>query len=398
MNQETIDELWHRFAKGNITEQEKEVLYQWIAENADTEQLAFYMEGSWSIFENPEVLSDNKASHILKEILKSKNNKAVKETVADGEFVAAGFKNRKYIIAAAAVLIIFITGMVIFLNTGIQKPPSLARQAISGPKRGAVFIKYDNTEVQLSDFNSRDEKILENDHADLAYNNGVLLYKGDIAGGSGRMNRLVVPRGSQYQLVLPDGTAVWLNAGSTLKFPAVFDDKQRQVILTGEAYFEVTSNARRPFIVTTNRQTVKVYGTKFNINAYPGVAEEKTTLLEGVVHVENNYTSETKKMVPGTEVKVSDTPLLTSMTNVQDVVSWKEKVFVFNSETFKNVMDIIARWYDVSFVVEDNSILQKSITGKINKEASLEEVLVMLQLVANINYTQSGRKIQIQSR
>lgn len=398
MNQETIDELWHRFAKGSITEQEKEVLYQWIADNTDTEQLAFYMEGSWSTFENPDVLSDEKAGHILKEVLKAKSNKTVKETIAGGKFVAAGFKNRRYVIAAAAVLIVFITGIIIFLSNGTRQPSSLAQQIISGPKQGAVFIKYDNTEVQLSDFNSQDKKALESSHTDLEYNNGVLLYKGDVTGGAGRMNKLVVPRGSQYQLMLPDGTAVWLNAGSTLKFPAVFADTERQVILSGEAYFEVTSNARRPFIVTTNRQTVKVYGTKFNINAYPGVAEEKTTLLEGVVHVESNYTTETKKMIPGTEVKISDNPLLTSMTNVQDVVSWKEKVFVFNSETLKNVMDIIARWYDVNFVVEDNSILQKSITGKINKEASLEEVLVMLQLVANINYAQSGRKIQIQSR
>ena len=151
------------------------------------------------------------------------------------------------------------------------------------------------------------------------------------------MNTLSTPRGGQYKLRLSDGTMVWLNAASSIRFPTFFRGGQREVTITGEAYFEVAKNADRPFIVHTRSESITVLGTRFNINAYPDEAFVKTSLVEGSIKIDRFV------LKPGTayaDGKIVDT-------DIQQDIAWKNSYFNFNGSDLAAVMRQLSRWYDI---------------------------------------------------
>lgn len=207
-------------------------------------------------------------------------------------------------------------------------------------------------------------------------------------------NTIETPKGGQYQVNLPDGTKVWLNALSSLKFPTAFSAKERIVEVTGEVYFEVASNKEKPFKVNTDSQTIEVLGTHFNINSYSDEALVKTSLVEGSVKVSSF--GKTIIMKPGDQAisnKV-DNRLAVERTNVDDAIAWKNGYFQFNNENIESVMKKISRWYDVEIIYQKGFVNQQFV-GTISKYEDVSKVLRMLELTGVVHFKQDGRRIVI---
>ena len=194
-------------------------------------------------------------------------------------------------------------------------------------------------------------------------------------GDSNLFNTITTPRGGQYQLVLPDGTSVWLNAASSLKFPTVFSGKSREVVLTGEAYFEVSSNKSKPFLVLARGSVIEVLGTHFNIMAYEDEVST-TTLLEGSVNVKHGGSE--RMIVPGQEARIAGT-IKIGNADGQNAIAWKNGLTVFHNSSIQTIMRQISRWYDLDIAYEGN-LPERLFTGKIPRNAPLSQVLKVLEL------------------
>lgn len=206
-----------------------------------------------------------------------------------------------------------------------------------------------------------------------------------------QFNTIQTPRGGQYQIHLPDGTIVWLNAASSFRFPISFSSsKQREVELSGEGYFQVVKDKKRPFIVKTQGQQVQVLGTHFNISAYNGDAFTKTTLVEGSVKVISS--SGSKLLSPGHQAIFDGHDLNISVINTDDEIAWKDGYFRFNSESIENIMKKLSRWYNIEVTFEGN-VKSKLFTGKISKYKNLQQVLNMLSKTKVLQFNIEGRRV-----
>jgi len=207
-------------------------------------------------------------------------------------------------------------------------------------------------------------------------------------------NTIITPRGGQYQVTLSDGSKVWLNAASSLKFPTCFSTKERLVELTGEAYFEiakVTSPAvaghegsRIPFKVITASQTVEVLGTHFNVNAYADEATINTTLLEGSVKIVQSKNKNSQFLRPGQQAKVG-AKIQISDVDATQAIAWKNGYFIFSHEDIGSIMRQVSRWYDINIQYEGN-ITQEGFVGTISKFKDVAQVLDMLQLTGAVHF------------
>lgn len=204
-------------------------------------------------------------------------------------------------------------------------------------------------------------------------------------------NILKTPKGGQYQLELPDGSKVWLNAASSLKFPTAFVGKERRVELSGEAYFEVARNASQPFFVSVNNASIAVLGTSFNVMAYADEAAMRTTLLEGAVKVSQANASSLLKPGEQSLLEPNGKMEVIEKADVSLAVAWKNGLTSFKSADIKTIMRQVERWYDVE-VVYSGAIPVRSFTGDIPRDANLSELLRLLE-ISRIHFKMEQRKL-----
>lgn len=207
-------------------------------------------------------------------------------------------------------------------------------------------------------------------------------------------NTVSTPRGGQYQVVLPDGTRVWLNAASSLRFPTAFTGKDRHVELTGEAYFEVAKDKSKPFIVAVQDMQVEVLGTHFNIMAYGEETSIKTTLLEGSVKV--TQAGDQKVLRPGQQAMLTREPtgILVEAVNTEEAVAWKNGYFIFENESIESIMRKVSRWYDIE-VSYQGKIENMHFVGKISRYENVSEVLKMLELTGAVHFKIEERRVTV---
>lgn len=202
------------------------------------------------------------------------------------------------------------------------------------------------------------------------------------------------PAGSRIHVQLGDGTRVWLNHGSKLKYPLRFEGKNRKVFLTGEAYFEVAHNAKVPFIVGTNRLEVKATGTTFNVSAYPEDDNVETTLVEGkVILYERKFNHEIKALSPGECLKfdVQKNVYALESEHTDKNIAWKDGMLVFNNERVEDVAKKLARWYNVEVEITNAKVKEFTFTATFMDE-TLPQVLELMTLATPINYQLTLRK------
>jgi len=210
-------------------------------------------------------------------------------------------------------------------------------------------------------------------------------------------NSIATPKGGQYQIILPDGTRVWLNAASVLKYPVAFTSTARKVELTGEAYFEVAKNKAKPFIIHTAKQEVTVLGTHFNINAYADEPNTRTSLLEGSVKVAKLNDAASVMIKPGQAALVGDpgsaSRIQIASIDPDEAVAWKNGYFMFDSENLESILRKVARWYDVDITWQSRNSAQKEFSGTISKYSNASQVLKKLELTEAVHFKIEGRKI-----
>jgi ferric-dicitrate binding protein FerR (iron transport regulator) len=211
-------------------------------------------------------------------------------------------------------------------------------------------------------------------------------------------NTISTPRGGQYQVTLSDGTIVWLNAASSIRFPVVFTGTERKVEITGEAYFEVAKNKDMPFKVKAASSEIEVLGTHFNVNAYDDEASIKTTLLEGAVKVSvpgiaGNQSS--KFLKPGQQAGINKEGKINVMDNAdtEEAVAWKNGRFQYNSTDLKTIFRQIARWYDVE--VEYKGNINLHCTGQLTRNVNVSKVFEKLALTEAVQIKIDAKKIII---
>lgn len=224
---------------------------------------------------------------------------------------------------------------------------------------------------------------------------GKLVYKRNTEISEAVMiNKLTTPRGGEYQLVLSDGTKVWLNAASSISFPAAFTGNYRKVSITGEVYFEVAHNRQKPFIVTAADQEISVLGTHFNISAYQDDELTTTALISGSVSVKNLKTNTVKLIRPGegatTSAKSGNIEL--HKIDVDEITSWKNGYFQFDNQNIYSIMKVLSRWYnvDVEFLDENNT---EHFGGTFSRGRQLSETLANMEKLGNVHFKFTPKKI-----
>lgn len=199
-------------------------------------------------------------------------------------------------------------------------------------------------------------------------------------------NELYVPRKGEYSLQLSDGTRVYMNADTRLKYPETFGKQNRQVELCGEAYFEVQKDTARPFIVKVGDMNVRVLGTVFNINAYAEIPEIKTTLVSGKVNVE--WPGKMLELMPGEQASLhkSNAELCKTEVNVALYTAWKDGLFKFERESLENIMKVLERWYDVNVFFYNEDLKKSLFSGDLKKYDNIEQHLRMLEMTTNVSF------------
>lgn len=213
-----------------------------------------------------------------------------------------------------------------------------------------------------------------------------------------RINNLDIPRGGEFHITLEDGTEVWLNAQTSLKYPEVFSDSLRSVEITGEGYFKVAKDNSRPFIVRTEGQTIKVYGTEFNVNSYADDEDVVTTLVEGSVSlISEGHSSNELMLAPGHQAvfsKAKDETVVKSV-NTDVVTSWRNDMFVFDDLSLDKIMRQLSRWYDFDYVFRDDAASQIVFKGRIPRYGKFGDALTILEKSGGLSFEVEGKTIFI---
>jgi transmembrane sensor len=310
-------------------------------------------------------------------------------------------------IAAAAAVILILGAGVFFYKNGMSifKTELVKIHDVAPGGNKATLTLADGSSINLSDAangalaSQAGVAITKTADGKLIYN--VVANSSDITAENvkTRLNTISTPVGGQYQINLPDGTRVWLNAASSIKFPAVFKDlKERRVEIKGEVYFEVAHNNKQPFVVIAGKQELSVLGTHFNVNSYTDEGAIRTTLLQGTVLVRNLQAKEPHEgkdfvvLKPGQQSSLTETMKVETV-DTEMLTAWKDGNFMFTDMDLKSILKQIARWYNVD--VEYVNVPEKRFDGFISRDVNLSKVLDMLEVTGSIKFKIEGKTIKI---
>lgn len=297
---------------------------------------------------------------------------------------------------AASLLIVASISIFFFLqdeqNNTVSKNDTIANIDIPAGDNLATLTLSDGSTIKLD---STVGGIIKENGIEIENDaNGNLTYiinSNKNADGKLAYNTISTPRGGTYKIVLPDGTKVWLNAASSLRFPLSFEDNVRKVELTGEGYFEVSKSKNR-FKVAAQNTVIEVLGTHFNVNSYINENATNVTLLEGSVKLISGNVSALLK--PGEQGQIPDASnsiQVNTSRDTESIIAWTNGQFKFNNSDLKGIMRQLERWYDID--VDLNSIPDKKFNGTISREANLSEVLSMIELTSDLKFKMKGRSL-----
>lgn len=315
---------------------------------------------------------------------------------------------------AAVILIIGSIG-ILYLNR-LSKPDlvrAVSKKGDIGPGGDKAYLTLaDGKRISLTDVANgeivKQEGLVINKTAD-----GQLVYTVTSSGSEGKneeqlFNTIETPKGGKYQINLPDGTRVWLNAASSLRYPTKFSGSTRMVELTGEGYFEVTKQnqasavtaaGRIPFIVKSGAQEVQVLGTHFNINSYKDEGSIKTTLFEGrvrVIRAKSKFSASPEGVLlkPGEQSQLANQVINVREVDTESILAWKQGDFVFDGDDFKSIMRKVARWYDVE-VIYKGEFDNVKFGGAISRSKNISSVLEIMESTGKIHFVVEGRRITV---
>ncbi len=373
--------------KEKLSDADKRWLYQYLENSDDGELEALLQQEFTNALEDKETPDLKFYERTLAKIYGKINIKTE-------ERPRVVFMWIKRIAVAASVIGMMCAGYYLYVNNKKQNhlTTRIFKNDVKPGSEKAVLVLANGQKIVLD--TARNGTISNQGNIKVIKINGKIAYNGTGANEAEiTFNTIYTPRGGRYQVELPDGSQVWLNAASSLRFPTSFKGSERRVEITGEAYFEVAKNKQMPFIVKVNASEVRVLGTHFNINAYSDESTVTTTLLEGAVQFTNGSSVYTLK--PGDQAELSTTGQVKLLQDVDldNVVAWKNGLLHFENEDIKTVMRKLSRWYNIEAVYNTN--VKDHFFAEIPSKSNLSEVLKALELTGKVKFGIDGRTIVI---
>lgn len=290
--------------------------------------------------------------------------------------------------AAAAVVLVACGALFFALRSGYVRD-----ELIVPGSHAAVLELSDGRSIALTDM---DGGSIEQHGVRAMVSNGELSYRDVEAPDATVFNKVTIPRGGEYRIELGDGTLVWLNSESYLRYPLGFNGSERRVFLEGEAYFDVAHDPAKPFIVETPTQMLSVLGTEFNVQAYADQAATVTTLVEGSVEVQSINSTQRVTLAPGEQSELDGSGLFTvRKVDAGDVASWKSGLFVFDEHNLDEVMLKLARWYDIEVQFANPAARQIVFKGNLPKYENLQSLLNMIEKISPVSFEVRGRIVTV---
>lgn len=377
--------IWNKIHH-TISGKEQKLLDQWLEESPAHQKFyenvkQFYSDGS--SFENKKEDIDRAWKDVKRKTDLPKNKYS--RLIAYASFILLG--------ALITTAIYFISSkpakqQPVIAETGTPIKP--------GSKKATLIL--DNGDVR--ELSENTEEILSEGGAQIKTTGNKLEYipgtENELNREKVRFNTLEVPRGGEYFLVLSDGTKVWLNAETTLRYPVRFQNGQRKVELTGEAYFEVAENRDAPFLVTSGKQAVRVLGTKFNLSSFPEDAFILTTIVEGKVEVFPEQSPDSKQiLLPNHQSCFNKEEGKISQQKVDPYkfIAWKEGRFVFENEPLSEIMKTLAKWYNVDVIFASEKARDFRFTGNLRRYENFGEILKKIEKTNEVEFKIEGRQV-----
>ena len=294
------------------------------------------------------------------------------------------------VVAAVWVLALGVTLWMTFGKKENVAPLPVASKIIPAGEKKATLTLADGTEVHVEEITAQ---ILQEKGMNIEYRNGEIVYhKSEEKTTEVVYNKLEVPRGGECMIKLDDGTKVWVNAETKLKYPVVFVGDRREVVLEGEAFFDVAKN-EKPFIVKTSFGDVRVLGTAFGISAYASEPESYTTLVRGKVSVEREGMKPVV-ILPGEQVVTSkDGKMIKQQVDVEEFVGWKDGIYVFKEKSLGEIMKTLERWYNISVDFQEKSLVDLPFTGNLKRYDDINVFFDALTRTGDMKYRVEGNQV-----
>ncbi|MEO6134851.1 MAG: FecR domain-containing protein [Ginsengibacter sp.] len=393
-----VKSLFQKYLNNSCTAEEVRMLLQHfnLAENETL--LRSLIRQQSDLPEESSPVSDVEDHPLLDDVFNKIKNAIAVDVTTDVRYIVPLYRKTWFRVCAAASLIIAISMSAFYFlhqkneNFVAQKENKTLRSNIITPGTNNAVLTLDNGSTIILD-HAANGTLAQQGNSKVLKINGQISYQKESGDMSAKTvyNTITTSNGNEYQLILADGSKVWLNAASSIRFPASFAGNERNVEITGEAYFEVAKDKTKPFHVKVGDMQVNVLGTHFNVNSYSDENSIKTSLLEGSVKITKGSLSGTLK--PGQQgiVKNKGDKVDIREADMDEAVAWKNGLFQFSGANITSIMKQIGRWYDVE-IVYDDKVPDRSFEGKIRRDAQLSDVLKILEL-SNVKFTVVGKKI-----
>lgn len=381
MDQKQIDLLTRKIAENSISDEELKAYYNWLSSD---DGIPLTIEVAES-----------------REELQNRIYFAVAEKAGFNGVPVKKLSLWPRFVAAAAIVIAIMTGGYLYYDklTFGSSSEILVQNDIAAGSNGAILTLADGKQIAINDALSGNIAAESGVRISKTENGEIMYEVISAANAALAYNTLTTARGQQTQLRLPDGTMVFLNAESSLKYPNNFAaSKTRKVFLTGEGFFEVAKDKAHPFIVQSKQQSVEVLGTHFNINAYEDNKEVKTTLLEGSVRVSSASGYLSKLLNPGQQAKVSENVIDVVNVETEDAVAWKNGRIMYEEEPLENIMNDVARWYNVQVVYKNEKVKDKTFFVSISRKDNVSTLLKLLMKTSAVTFEIKGNQIIVDQK
>lgn len=383
MTEKQLTYYIERYLEGSITSGEWKILQELMQQPESHQQLDELMEMQLTARASTEItypsLVDRLKTDLLTRVQQDRSSSPTIKHIP--RF------NKKWLRYAAAILILTTGSIIYFSNnkTNQSTPVEIAQQ----PKDIAP-----GTNRAILTINNNQQIALDSGQTGINISNTITYNDGKEIAAAGKIIQLATPRGGQYHAVLPDGSVVWLNAASSIRFPSKFNNGERRVEVTGETYFEIAKDASKPFKVTGGNQEIEVLGTAFNLNAYDDERNVTTTLLTGSVKLSLQNGVQTK-LIPGQQAQVLSNNHFKVLNEVStgEVIAWKNGLFQFKKTSVESIMKQVARWYDIEVIFESGAAQQ--IDGSIPRNTQLSNVIRILEMTGKVRFKVDGKKVTV---
>lgn len=380
-------ELLLKYLRNDLSEPERADLEAWLKESEQNREFLKVIQDEYILKQELQFFSELDTNAAWKKI-ENKTNK-----------ISSSPKYIRFAKYAAAVLLLLTTGLIGYWNINREKTlkvtanKQLFKEDVAPGSDKATLTLGDGSVVNLDDLKD----------GDLKTDNGIVISKKggqvvyqvlEMSGAAMVYNTISTPTGGQFQIILPDGSHVWLNAASSIRFPTSFKGNKRQVELKGEAYFEIAKNKHKPFNVVADDMQIEVLGTHFNVMAYGDEETVNTTLVEGLVRVVQNNNS--KMLMPGQEAvyNKSNGSMKIRVVDLDQAIAWKKGLFLFNNTNLSAIMRQLSRWYNIK-AKYNGELPADGYTGLISRNSNLSSVLNMLEMAGGVQFEIEDKNVKV---